>query len=157
MIMIVKSSIRILSRNSFLFALLPLSCQTEQHKKVEAAYQAESDKPNIIMIVVDDLRWDEFSMGGHPYLKTPNIDRLAIEGVMFENAYHVTPLSSPNRASILTGQYPSRHGIIDNVARDRASHQLKLFSVELQKTGYETAHIGKWHMGNDATPRPGSD
>jgi N-acetylglucosamine-6-sulfatase len=109
------------------------------------------------MIVVDDLRWDEFSIAGHPYLKTPNIDRLVQEGVLFENAYHVTPLSSPNRASILTGQYPSKHGIIDNVARDMASHQLNLFSIELQKVGYETAHIGKWHMGNDPTPRPGYD
>lgn len=117
---------------------------------------AES-RPNIILIVVDDLRWDEFSAGGHPYLKTPNIDRLAKEGALFENAYHVCPLCSPNRASILTGQYPSRHGIIDNVARDKASHLLQTFPIELRKAGYETGHVGKWHMGNDATPRPGYD
>lgn len=109
------------------------------------------------MIVVDDLRWDELSVMGHPFLQTPNIDRLAHEGALFENAYQVVPLCSPNRASILTGQYPSRHGIIDNVARDQASHKLSLFAGELQKAGYETAHIGKWHMGNDASPRPGYD
>lgn len=114
-------------------------------------------KPNIILIVVDDLRCDEFSAAGHPYLSTPNIDRLAKEGVLFENAYHVSPLCSPNRASILTGQYPSRHGIIDNVARSEASHHLELFPIALQKAGYATAHIGKWHMGNDPTPRPGYD
>jgi N-acetylglucosamine-6-sulfatase len=109
------------------------------------------------MIVVDDMRFDEFGAGGHLYLETPNIDRLAAEGALFINAYHVTPLCSPNRASILTGQYVSRHGILDNTSRSHASHQLALFPKELQKAGYRTAHIGKWHMGNDPTPRPGYD
>ncbi len=73
------------------------------------------------------------------------------------NAFHTTPLCSPNRASILTGQYASRHGIIDNVGRDAMSHRLPNYHLELQRLGYETAHIGKWHMGNDASPRPGYD
>jgi len=137
--------------------LLLGSGNDESDKRSDAKNNYEYGQPNIIMIVVDDLRWDEFSAAGHPFLSTPNIDRLANEGVQFENAYHVVPLCSPNRASILTGQYPSRHGIIDNVARDLASHQLNLFPKELQKAGYETAHIGKWHMGNDPTPRPGYD
>ncbi|HLG39726.1 MAG TPA: sulfatase-like hydrolase/transferase [Chitinophagaceae bacterium] len=129
----------------------------ENNKPADTKAKIDYGQPNIIMIVVDDLRWDEFSAAGHSFLSTPNIDRLASEGVFFENAYHVVPLCSPNRASILTGQYPSRHGIIDNVARDMASHQLNLFPKELQKAGYETAHIDKWHMGNDPTPRPGYD
>ena len=116
-----------------------------------------SERPNIIVIVVDDLRWDEFGAAGHPYLETPNIDRLAREGAMFLNAFSATPLCSPNRASILTGQYASRHGIRDNVARNRASHRLEIFPLELQRAGYETAFIGKWHMGNDPTPRLGFD
>jgi N-acetylglucosamine-6-sulfatase len=114
-------------------------------------------KPNLLMLVIDDLRFDEFGAGGHPYMKTPHIDRLAAEGALFERAFHTTPICSPNRASILTGQYASRHGIIDNVARDAMSHRLPNYHLELQRLGYETAHIGKWHMGNDGMPRPGYD
>jgi arylsulfatase A-like enzyme len=114
-------------------------------------------KPNFLVILIDDLRYDEFGAGGHPYMRTPNVDRLAHEGALFERAFHTTPICSPNRASIMTGQYASRHGIIDNVARDAMSHRLPNYHLELQRLGYETAHIGKWHMGNDGMPRPGYD
>ena len=99
-------------------------------------------QPNILLILVDDLRYDEFGAGGHPYMKTPHIDRIAHEGALFERAFHTTPICSPNRASILTGQYASRHGIIDNVARDAASHRIPNYHLELQRLGYETAHLG---------------
>jgi N-acetylglucosamine-6-sulfatase len=114
-------------------------------------------RPNFLVVLIDDLRFDEFGAGGHPYLKTPHIDRIAHEGAIFERAFHTTPICSPNRASILTGQYASRHGIIDNVARDAASHRLPNYHLELKRLGYETAHIGKWHMGNSGQPRPGYD
>ncbi|MEO7405354.1 MAG: sulfatase-like hydrolase/transferase, partial [Burkholderiales bacterium] len=114
-------------------------------------------KPNFLVILIDDLRYDEFGAGGHPYMKTPHIDRLAHEGALFERAFHTTPICSPNRASIVSGQYASRHGIIDNVARDAMSHRLPNYHLALQKRGYRTAHIGKWHMGNDGMPRPGYD
>jgi N-acetylglucosamine-6-sulfatase len=117
----------------------------------------DGPRPNIVVVVVDDLRWDEFGAAGHPYVRTPHIDRLAAEGTWFTNAFHAVPLCSPNRASLLTGQYPSRHGIIDNVARNLASHRLQTFPRALHEHGYETAFIGKWHMGNDPTPRPGFD
>ncbi len=116
---------------------------------------ARARKPNLIVILIDDLRFDELGLCGHPYMKTPHIDRIGLEGTQFVNAFHTTPLCSPNRASILTSQYASRHGVMDNVARDALSHTLQNYHVVLQRLGYETAHVGKWHMGNSADPRPG--
>jgi N-acetylglucosamine-6-sulfatase len=114
-------------------------------------------RPNIVLILVDDLRWDELSVAGHPFIKTPNIDRIGKEGAMFRNAFMTTPLCSPSRASFLTGQYAHTHGITDNVDRSAASHRLVTFPSLLHQSGYETAFIGKWHMGNDDSPRPGFD
>src|SRR5262249_52298404 len=121
------------------------------------AAQTTGARPNIVFILIDDLRWDELGCAGHPYLQTPNIDRLAKEGTMFRNAFMTTPLCSPSRASFLTGKYAHTHGITDNVDRSEASHKLVTFPAMLHKSGYETAFIGKWHMGNDESPRPGFD
>ena len=116
-----------------------------------------SSPPNIVFILIDDLRWDELGCAGHPYIKTPNIDRIAKEGALFRNAFMTTPLCSPSRASFLTGKYAHTHGITDNVDRSAASKRLVTFPVLLHRSGYETAFIGKWHMGNDDAPRPGFD
>ncbi len=114
-------------------------------------------RPNIVFILVDDLRWDELGCTGHPFASTPHADRLAREGVLFSNAFATTPLCSPSRASFLTGQYAHRHGIVDNVSRAAQSHQLVTWPRLLHATGYQTAFLGKWHMGNDDSPRPGFD
>jgi N-acetylglucosamine-6-sulfatase len=114
-------------------------------------------RPNIVFILIDDLRWDELGVAGHPFIRTPNIDRIAKEGAMFRNAFVTTPLCSPSRASFLTGEYAHTNGITDNVDRSSASHRLVTFPLLLHQSGYETAFIGKWHMGNDDTPRPGFD
>jgi len=105
------------------------------------------------MVLVDDMRWDEMRVAGHPFIDTPNMDRVAREGARFLNAFATTPLCSPSRASFLTGQYAHTHGITDNTARP--SHTLKTFPAELQRAGYRTGFFGKWHMGNDDSPRPG--
>jgi N-acetylglucosamine-6-sulfatase len=149
-------------RTSLLTALtlLLLACDPQARPATSdaGAYSVTpEERPTIVVIVVHDMRLDEMGVAGHPYLETPNIDRLANDGAMFTSAFHAVPLCSPNRASILTGQYPSRHGIIDNVARNRMSHRLETFPRALQADGYETAFMGKWHMGNDPTPRPGWD
>ena len=118
---------------------------------------AAVDRPNIILIVVDDLRFDDFGAAGHPFSKTPNLDRLAREGALFQNMFAVTPLCSPSRANILTGQQTRHHGILDNTDRSSRSHELQTFARRLHESGYRTGFIGKWHMGNDPTPRPGFD
>jgi len=115
-----------------------------------------ADRPNVVFVLCDDLRADCLSIAGHPHLKTPNIDRLAKEGVYFKNAFCTTSLCSPSRASILSGQYAHAHGVLNNFTEYPAD--LPSFPRQLQTAGYETAYIGKWHMGeeNDA-PRPGFD
>ncbi len=142
----------------FSILLLSLLLAFSPEGMSQPSSSAASDlRPNIVFILVDDLRWDELGCAGHPFVKTPNIDRIAAEGARFRNAFMTTPLCSPSRASFLTGQYAHTHGITDNVNRSAASHQLVTFPLLLQRSGYETAFIGKWHMGNDDTPRPGFD
>jgi N-acetylglucosamine-6-sulfatase len=111
---------------------------------------------NIVFILSDDHRYDAMGFMGHPFLKTPAMDRIAGEGVHFQNAFVTTSLCSPSRASILTGQYAHTHGVVSNMTLDRPT--LRFFPQYLQTAGYETAFIGKWHMGSSSDrPRLGFD
>ncbi|OQC20266.1 MAG: Arylsulfatase [Verrucomicrobia bacterium ADurb.Bin070] len=115
---------------------------------------AEARRPNVLFILTDDQRWDALSLAGNRHLKTPNIDRIGREGVYFRNAFCTTALCSPSRASILSGLYAHRHGVIDNFTE--YPQGFRSFPMVLQGEGYDTAYIGKWHMGEDNDmPRPG--
>ena len=116
-----------------------------------------SARPNIVFILMDDLRWDALGCTGHPFAKTPHLDRLAREGALFKNFFVSIPLCSPSRGSFLTGQYAHKHGVVDNADHSALSHQLVTFPRLLREAGYETAYVGKWHMGTDDSPRPGFD
>lgn len=116
-----------------------------------------AERPNIVVLLIDDLRFDDLGCNGHPFSKTPNADRLAAEGINFSNAFANTPLCSPSRATFLTGLHAGAHGITDNTDRSPASHKLDTFPRRLRDAGYRTGYVGKWHMGNDNSARPGFD
>ncbi len=105
---------------------------------------AGPDQPNIVFILSDDHRWDHMGVAGHPWIRTPNLDRLAGEGVLFNNAFCTTSLCSPSRASIITGQYAHNHGVINNLSF--WDNKNTTFLELLKKGGYQTGFIGKWHM-----------
>lgn len=116
---------------------------------------AETKPRNMVFILIDDQRFDSLGILGHPFLETPNIDSLAKGGILFENAFVTTSLCSPSRASYLSGQYAHTHGVLDNSTP--LPVDTPTFPQELQKGGYKTAFVGKWHMGVDDSPRPGFD
>ena len=121
--------------------------------------QAVQDAPrNVILILSDDHRYDfmSFMEGAPSFLQTPSLDRMAKQGAHIQNAFVTTALCSPSRASILTGQYAHRHGIVDNTSPIPVG--TTFFPQHLQRAGYRTAYIGKWHMGEvDDVPQPGFD
>ncbi len=121
-----------------------------------AKTQKTSKRRNIVFILSDDHRYDALSILGHPFLQTPNLDALAEGGVLCENAFVTTSLCAPSRASILTGQYVHTHRVIGN--GPALPEGTPTFPQELQRAGYETAFIGKWHMGRHTDDvRPGFD
>jgi N-acetylglucosamine-6-sulfatase len=111
---------------------------------------------NVVFLLSDDHRYDAMSFMGHPIAKTPNLDRIAAQGVHLRNAFVTTSLCSPSRASVLTGLYAHQHRVVDN--NSPVPEGTVFFPQYLQQVGYQTAFIGKWHMGNDdGGPQPGFD
>ena len=121
--------------------------------------QSKQDKPNIVFILVDDLRWDAMGFTGqYPFLKTPNIDQLRKEGVHFQNTFCTAALSAPSRATILTGMFPQTNGVSTNQeGREFNPDLTPSYSQILQGVGYKTAFFGKWHMAEHNDPRKGWD
>jgi len=123
-------------------------------------------QPNIILVFIDDMGWGDFSCFGNKDARTPNIDRLAEEGIAFEQFYVNSPICSPSRVAISTGQYPQRYKITSYLAhrkvnQDRGMNQwldpaAPMLARSLKRAGYATGHFGKWHMGGqrDVTEAP---
>ncbi|HUU20825.1 MAG TPA: sulfatase [Sedimentisphaerales bacterium] len=120
-------------------------------------FNAGKKPRNVVFILSDDHRYDFMGFLNKPkFLKTPNMDRMAREGAYIKYATVSTALCSPSRASILTGQFAHRHGVVDNNSRVPAG--TRFFPQDLQKAGWQTAFMGKWHMGHaNDEPRPGFD
>jgi arylsulfatase A len=125
-----------------------------------------SRRPNIIFILVDDLGFSDVGCYGSDLHETPNIDKLARQGMRFTDAYAAAPVCSPTRASIMTGKYPARlhmtiwyessanppqnRRLIPPVTQGNMPHEQVTIAEVLKKAGYSTAHVGKWHLGDAA-------
>ena len=108
-------------------------------------------KPNVVVFLADDMGWGDSATYGHPLIKTPNLDKLASQGVKFRQCYSACGVCSPSRSSILTGRTPYRNGVYRHLS---GNHEAHLRSSEitypnlLRSIGYETCHIGKWHLNS---------
>jgi arylsulfatase A-like enzyme len=122
-----------------------------------AGLAAAAERPNIVMVFIDDLGWGDFSCFGNTAAQTPQLDRLAAEGLRFEQFYVNAPICSPSRCALTTGQYPARWGItsfLNNHAdnerrgvRDWLDPAAMTLARVLHEAGYATGHFGKWHLG----------
>jgi N-acetylglucosamine-6-sulfatase len=153
-----NKSHKIINRREFLKSLGVVAAAFPFATRYAFAHRSSGahKKPrNVIFILSDDHRYDFMGFLNKPkFLKTPNMDRMAREGAYIKNATVSTALCSPSRASILTGQFAHRHGVVDNNTRVPAG--TRFFVQDLQEVGWQTAFMGKWHMGHASDePRPG--
>lgn len=132
------------------------------HGTVDAAARGQCHSPNVVFILIDDLGWRDVGCFGSDFYETPNIDRLSAAGVSFSSAYASCHVSSPSRASLLTGQYPATVGVTDwlpgrreypfqrlstTVVPQDLPHECYTLAEAFRDNGYVTACIGKWHLG----------
>ena len=160
-----KMSYRMPTIRLLLISLALLLCACT----LENATSAETKRPpNIAFIFIDDMGYADPSCFGNPHVKTPNIDRLAEEGIKLTNFYVNSPICSPSRVAVTTGQYPSRwkiHSYLNTRAGNKSRGMNDYLDAsapstakKLKAAGYATAHFGKWHMGGgrdvDDAPLP---
>jgi len=117
-----------------------------------------SGRPNVVILLADDLRWDMAGCTGNPYARTPHVDRLAAEGCLFENAFATSGVCAPSRAGFLTGKHGHQCGAPQIIPRNNTFLLNETpFPALLHEAGYYSAHIGKWHLGDGQSPKPGYD
>jgi len=143
-----RLSFKILSAG-FLYILLFLFTEG-------CAKNTKSSKPNFLILISDDQRWDQASYPGNPIipeLKTPNLDKLASQGVYFTNAFVTSPICAVSRASIMTGRYVSTHGMNHFNTPLKEDVLMQTYPALLKKAGYRTGVLGKWGMGMAGTEK----
>jgi uncharacterized sulfatase len=146
---------------------LRLACASAGALFLGANCSAEKNKPNIVLILADDQGWKQVGCYGSDYYETPNIDKLATQGMLFTDAYAACPVCSPTRASIMTGKYPARLHLTDFIAGGNPPENSRLLHPDwtkylpldeitiaeaLKKEGYVTASFGKWHLSKEKMP-----
>ena len=145
-----------------LIAFLLLTAIVVPGSIAQTQTHSTKSRPNIVFIFADDWGWGDLSCHGHPYVKTPNIDRLAKEGTDFHRFTVASGVCSPSRTAVVTGHFPARYNIDGHFAwvpsnakrnmPDWLSPDAPLLPRMLQKGGYATAHFGKWHLANNMIP-----
>ena len=130
------------------FFLLPVVAAALALRPVVVQQRLPAATPNIIFLLADDQRWDALGIAGNAVIQTPNLDRLARDGFYFRRSYVTTPICCISRASILSGQYARRHGIVDFVTPFSDSALVQTYPALLRRAGYRTGFIGKYGVGN---------
>jgi len=126
------------------------------------AAELSGSRPNVIVVLCDDLGYGDLECYGHPVIKTPNLNKLAGQGIRFTSCYASAPVCSSSRAGMMTGRTPSRVGVYDWIPDEHTVHLPKsetTVATLLKQAGYDTAHVGKWHLNGKfnqaAQPQPG--
>jgi arylsulfatase A len=149
------------SKSIALAGLLSLSIAGQQTACVSDSGTESPSRPNFIILFADDMGYGDLGIFGHPTIKTPNLDRMAVEGQKWTSFYVAAPVCTPSRAALLTGRLPIRSGMCSNKRRvlfpnsngGLPQNEITIAKV-LKETGYQTAAIGKWHLGHKSPYLP---